>query len=630
MLKTAEHASNKFVMKISPYLPVSLLLILVVLTYSNTADDLDFWWHLKQGEFIYTTHSIPAKDEFSSTTYVADRIAKEVASAANFVQPPPENKTDFWIKNNLKLAWFAQLLFYIIYHFLGIPGIAVYKSCVFAAAFLAAYLTMLKRGSAPLASFLVLALIAVIAVDFNYTRPQIFSFLIFPCMLYALYDFRAGGRTLYGLPILMVLWANLHGGFILGVIVLIVFTLAETTKYMIHAWFHLPALHSLELRDLKKLLIVTLLSTAASLLSPNGYEPFLFPLVQMHSVFRAIEEYRRPMLYEYHAYWGMLAMVVLSSIVAGVRRRLDLTELAVAALVILASFNGLRFIPFLAFGTAPFLSFALTSASRWMAQTGLLSTIVKKLPGPTQGARLLVPLLICAILLVTIARDISSGGVLRAEVRERWYPSGAVAFIRQIAPQGNMLNQFNWGGYLIWTLGPRYKTFVDGRCTSENAFLHYGYILTAEAGVDPSHPLWKRLLEAYGVNFILVSAVSTAGGIHPLVDRLYVDPEWELVFADGKALIFLRDTSANRPIIGAYRIPKDAIIGEIIAECEAGIRDTPATWGYYEVLGYAYFKKNRPADALRMFDKYLSMNPRNENVRGMRDILRQYEAPTPP
>jgi hypothetical protein len=630
MLKTAEHAGNKLVVKISQYLPVSLLLILVVLTYSNTADDLDFWWHLKQGEFIYTTHNIPAKDDFSSTTYVADRVAKEVIPATDYVQPTPENKADFWIKNNLKLAWFAQLLLYIVYLFLGIPGIAVFKSCVFALAFLAAYLTMLKRGSAPLAAFLVLALIALIAVDFNYTRPQIFSFLIFPCMLYTLYDFRAGGRTIYGLPILMLLWANLHGGFILGVIVLIVFALAETVKYMIRAWFHLPAARSLESRDLKKLLVVTLLSTAASLLSPNGYEPFLFPLVQMHSVFRAIEEYRRPMLYEYHAYWGMLALVVLSIIVAGVRRRLDLTELAVSSVVILASLNGLRFIPFLALGTAPFLSFALTSASRWMAQTGLIAKIVKKLPGLTQGVKLLVPLLICTILLVTIARDTISGGVLRAEVRERWYPSGAVAFIRQNAPQGNMLNQFSWGGYLIWTLGPRYKTFVDGRCTSENAFLHYSNILTAEAGVGPSHPLWKRLLDAYEVNFILVSAVSTVGMIHPLVDRLYVDPEWELVFADGKSLIFLRDTPVNRPIIGAYRIPKDAIIDEIIAECEAGIRETPATWGYYEVLGYTYFKKNRLADALRMFDKYLSMNPRNENVRGMRDILRQYAAPNSP
>jgi len=630
MLNTAEWTNNEFIMKVLQYLPVSLLLILVVLTYSNRADDPDFWWHLKQGEFIYTTHSIPVKDEFASTTYVADQVANDVVPAKSSIQLQPKNKTDFWVKNNLKLSWFAQLLLYIVYLFLGIPGIAVFKACIFALAFLAIYLTMLKRGSAPLASFLVLALIATIAVDFNYTRPQIFSFLIFPCMLYTLHDFRTGGKTLFGLPILMLLWANLHGGFILGVIVLVVFVFAESVKYMIHSWFQLPAVGSLKLNDLKKLLIVALLSIAASLLSPNGYEPFLFPFVQMHSVFRAIQEYRRPMLYEYHAYWGMLAMVVLSIIIAAIRRHLDLTELAVAAVVILASLNGLRFIPFLAFGTATFLSFAITSASRWMLQTGLMEKIVKKLPWLTQGAIVLISLLLCTTLVTMAASDIISGRVLRAEVRERWYPSGAVEFIRKNAPQSNMFNQFNWGGYLIWTLGPRYKTFVDGRCTSENAFLHYEYILTAVEDADTAHPLWKRLLDAYKVNLILVSAVSTAGVIHPLVDKLYVNPEWELVFKDGKSLIFLRDTPGNRPIITANRISKEAIIDEIIAECEAGIKETPATWGYYEILGYTYFKKNRSADALGMFNKYLSMNPHNENVRGMRDTLRQYTAPAEP
>jgi tetratricopeptide (TPR) repeat protein len=243
---------------------------------------------------------------------------------------------------------------------------------------------------------------------------------------------------------------------------------------------------------------------------------------------------------------------------------------------------------------------------------------------------LLTSFLICIVLLVTLSGDIVSGRVLRAEVRERWYPSGAEAFIRQENLQGNIFNLYSWGGHLIWTLGPQRKTFVDGRNTNETAFVHYSAILRAETGADVLHPLWKRLLDAYGVNVVLVSAVSTAGMIHPLVDRLYAAPEWELVFADGKALLFLRDTPGNRTIIAARRISKDAILDEVIAECETGIRETPATWGYYEVLGYAYYKKNRPADALRMFNKYLSMNPYNQNVRGFRDVLQQYAAPTPP
>jgi len=629
MLKTAEHG-NKSVVKISQYLPISLLLILVVLTHSNTADDLDFWWHLKQGEFIYSTHTIPARDDFSYATYIADRIANEVSPATDRIQPPLENKTDFWVKHNIKQGWLAQLLLYIIYRFLGIPGIAVFKASIFALAFLAAYLTMLKKGGSALASFLVIALIALISVDFNYTRPQIFSFLFFACLLYMLYDFRGGGRTIYGLPVLMLLWANFHGGFILGVIVLIVFALAETIKHLVRSRFHLPSVPGLELGDLKKLLVITLLSAGASLLNPNGYASFLFPFYMSHSIFRVIEEYSPPMLYEYHAYWSMLILTALSIVVTGARRRLDLSDLAVSAVVILGSLRGIRFIPFFALGAAPVLASALTSFPQWLMQTGPLSAIVSKRPGFTRIVHLLTSFLICIVLLVTLSGDIVSGQVLRAEVRERRYPSGAEAFIRQEKLQGNIFNLYSWGGHLIWTLGPQRKTFVDGRNTNETAFVHYSAILRAETGADVLHPLWKRLLDAYGVNMILVSAVSTAGMIHPLVDRLYAAPEWELVFADGKALLFLRDTPGNRTIIAARRISKDAILDEVIAECETGIRETPATWGYYEVLGYAYYKKNRPADALRMFNKYLSMNPYNQNVRGFRDVLQQYGAPTPP
>ncbi|HEY6011286.1 MAG TPA: hypothetical protein VIX18_07430, partial [Nitrospirota bacterium] len=445
-----------------------------------------------------------------------------------------------------------------------------------------------------------------------------------------LYDFRIGGRTYYGLPILMLLWANLHGGFILGVIVLMVFLLAEVFKYLLHARFSVTSVHSLDLRSLKKLLIIALAAAGAGLLNPNGYQSFLFPFHMGRSVFRVIEEYGAPRLYEYHAYWGMLILAALSIVIAGVKRRLDLTDLAVSTVVILGSLRGIRFIPFFVLAMAPVIASALTAFSGQLMQTKPLLSFFNKRPGLGRSVQLLPVIIAVLVLLIMLANDIRSGQVLRAAVRENRYPSAAAAFIRQESPRENMFNLYSWGGYLIWTLGPRYKTFIDGRNTNETAFVHYNAILLADAGADNEHPLWKKLLDAYGVNMILVSAVSTAGVIHPLVDRLSIEPGWKLVFADGKSLLFLRDTPEHRPIITAHGMPREAIVDEIIAECEAGIKETPATWGYYEVLGYIYYQRNRPADALRMFDKYLSMNPYNENVKAIRNILRQYARPSSP
>ncbi|HEY6009891.1 MAG TPA: hypothetical protein VIX18_00365, partial [Nitrospirota bacterium] len=173
--RASEKPGSQVIDKFAQFLPVLLLLLLVMLTYSNTVDDSDFWWHLKHGEYIYTTHGIPQKDDFTFTTYSANRVDSEVLSAPD----SSAKDSDFWVNHNIKQGWLAQLLFYIVYLHLGFSGIAVLKAAVFALTFLVAYLLMLKRGAAPLAAFLIISLSVVIIGNFDYTRPQIFSFLFF-------------------------------------------------------------------------------------------------------------------------------------------------------------------------------------------------------------------------------------------------------------------------------------------------------------------------------------------------------------------------------------------------------------------------------------------------------------------
>jgi hypothetical protein len=100
--------------------------------------------------------------------------------------------------------------------------------------------------------------------------------------------------------------------------------------------------------------------------------------------------------------------------------------------------------------------------------------------------------------------------------------------------------------------------------------------------------------------------------------------DWELVYADGKSMVFLRNVPENYTLINRHELSKEKIFDEIITECKQGIKDTPATRGYYETLGHMYVKKNRLNDALLMFQKYLSMNPHDEKVRYYHDLLRQY------
>lgn len=604
--------------KIVNYIPVFSLLLIVFIVYANRVDDLDLWWHLKHGQLIYETRSIPQQDDFSYTTEMPESIS--AIGKHEMAQEHSSKNTQWYWATSIKRNWLSQLFFYLAYLAGGFVGIGILKSVVFVAAYLILYLTMLRRGSDHLVSFLVLCLIAIIGIDFNYTRSQIFSFLLFPSVLYTLYDFRNGGKSIYVLPAFMLLWANLHGGFILGVLVIISFASAETLKYLLKNKFNFSALSSLPKNRLRILIIVSLISALASLINPNSYKSFLFPYMQEQSIFKTIEEYQRPMLYEYHAYWFMLALVFIFIVVSIRKKRLDLSELCLLIIVTLPSLKGIRYIIFFALGSGIFLSYAISCLLTELKESGAVRKLIDR-PVFQKG---LLSFLVAILSFSICIAIVISGKVLKFDMRENRYPSGAVSFVQGNKPSGNIFNPYNWGGYLIWHLYPEYKVFIYGRTLNETAFLHGSFILKAEKGNDPHAPLWKQLLDAHGVNFIVTNAVSSSGKIIRLADVLYVDNDWKLVYADGKSLIFLRNTPENYTIINRYKLPKEKIDDEIIDECKQGIKDTPATKGYYETLGYMYMKKNRLKDARDMFKKYLTIDPHDEKVKYYHDLVKQY------
>ncbi len=594
------------------------------MSYANEVDDLDFWWHLRNGQLIYETQTIPQKDDFAYTTYVPDNISRIGKDEVAAKRLPGEKSFSGLRSSNLSNSWLSQLIFYIVYLLAGFKGIGILKSAVFVLAYLVVYLTMRRRGAGNLSSFLILSLIAVIGVDFNYTRPQIFSFLLFPAVLYTLYDFRRGGKSIYLLPLFMLIWANLHGGFILGVLTILAFTFSETIKYLLLNRFNISKISSLQKEQLRTLILLSSVSAFASLINPNGAKIFLLPLIVEQSLFKAIEEYYSPMLYEYHAYWFMLVITAVCILILTVKRRLDLSDLLIALILIVPSLRSIRYIIFFALGSGVFLAYSISSAAAEIKERGFpgkllnnqrFAEIIRKSP---------LSILISILSIIYLIMIIKPGDVMELNMRLKRYPSGAVSFIQDNMLSGNMFNLYNWGGYLIWSLYPDYRVFIDGRNLNETNFFHYKQILKAEAGKRTEEPLWVRLLDAYKVNFILTNAVTSAGRIVPLVDKLYLDSAWELIYADGKSMIFLRSTLENQDTIHTNYISKDKIYDEIITECKLGIAETPATWGYYETLGDIYMAKNRLEDAFVMFHKYLSMNPNNKKVRHSYDLLKRY------
>lgn len=589
---------------------VMALLSLVFLTYANRVDDFDLWWHLKSGELIVRTGSLPSSDIFSYTT-VTPKSLLRVGLADNPLKRQPSS-SKYW-HANLTNSWLGQVFFYLSYRLGGLKGIGILKSLVFVITYLILYLAMLRRGAYPVVSLLVLALIAYIGKDFNYSRPQFFSFLMFALLFYIMADCKRGGKLFYLLPLILLIWANIHGAYVLGVIVILLFAGSETTLHVlgkISGWKIVCS----QPRRIRLLLIIAVLSAIASMVNPNTFFPFLEVLAVKKSIFAGIEEYARPQLYEYHAYWFLLLLVWICLLLR--LRHFDLTDFLLLLFLTIASQMGIRAIIFFALGAGVLAAQYLSDIFTWLGERKFLTRLRQWSRIPVIVPSTLFQIAVAAILVTLLVQTIADGNVMKFEIKEQTYPAKAVRFLQQHALKGRMFNPYNWGGYLIWNL-PKYKVFIDGRCLSEIAYLHYSEIIAAVPGKGKhgNQPLWQYLLDAYGVNFILTNAVDNNGNIVPLAYKMMTDPGWQVIHQDGRALIFLRDSPRNRRQYGRLYLAKHkAVLDEIMSECLTGIQQAPATWGFYANLGAIYLRRYELPKARQMFEKYLSMNPNNRLV----------------
>lgn len=598
---------------------VGALLTAVFLTYANTVDSLDLWGHLNAGRHIHQAGSLPSEDLFSYTTdlpqHLSDLGKNEVAPS----QLPSEFK--HW-SMNLYHSWLGQLILFMVQDNFGLRGVGVLKSILFILTLSTLYAAMRKRGAHHCAAFFSLALVAHLGTDFNYSRPQIFSFFLFSLMLYLLADFRKGGRLLYGLPAVMLLWANIHGGFIMGVALLLLFCGGE----LIQALLPLPPdeNRAITLSPTRRriLLLIAFLTLLAGLANPNGYRIFTFPLATMNSLYGSgIMEYQKPGFDSFRTFWFMLLLSVIAVVFR--LRRTPVSEILPVLFWAAASLMGMRAIIYFGLGASVFLASSLTEITIWSGmakhtgKTPLSQTLAASMPD-------LVTAIVALLLLIAVA---ASGNVLQFKNRF-WYPVQALRYIKTNHLPGRLFNFYDWGGYINWIL-PDYKVFIDGRCLNETAFFQYNQIINGARGSEVREPLWSRLLDAHGIQLILVPTVARNGYPFGLTLTLLNDPQWHLLYRDGNSALLLRGGADNDRLYGnLYQDKNRGLLSEILTESSQGLKQSPATLGYYETMGNAYLGLYQIDKAVEMFGEYLARDPDNDrvktllqNAKGLRQLM---------
>jgi hypothetical protein len=470
-----------------PAVLIALLTVLTVLTVRTRFNDPDMWWHLKTGEIIWNTHSIPQVDLFSFTTN-------------QHAYTPHE--------------WLSQLTIYAAYHFGGYIGLMLW-SCVIASLIsIAGYaLCWAYSGNGKVAFLGAMGIWFFATVGLS-IRPQMAGYLMLVCeLLIVVLGRTRKTRWLLLLPPLFAIWVNLHGSFLLGLIVLGITLFCACFEFRLgllvaHRW-------SKEQRN--TLAMAFLLSIAAVFVNPVGLSQLTYPLntmfVQQIGLQFSAEWQPAPMNdVRLWALFGAASMVLLLPLIR--RFELRLEELLLSGLAFGLGVQHERM--FFVFGilVMPCLCRLLASATDGYR------------PG-RDSRRVNLILIAGAILAVTLNFPTSRN--LAAQV-SKGNPVGAVDFIRRTGLSGRMLNEYVYGGYLIWAL-PEHKVFIDGRAdVYEWTGVFADYMNWVNIKTDPN-----LLLDKYRIDFCLLSREEPLTKVLPLL------PAWRIVYSDDMSVIFKRD-----------------------------------------------------------------------------------------
>lgn len=432
--------------------------------------------------------------------------------------------------------WLSHVLFYAVTRTLGPDGVMAFKIGIAVAIIVLLGFVAARRSGSEFFGAAAAAFAAWACADDLDLRAKIFTVL---CSIVAIgivdaWRRGASSRTLLLLPVLMTLWANLHYGFVYGLVIIGAYAAAETVKSLTG----LPEAPQPTRRALLLCAVVPL-AALACLLNPQPLGSFAIALEHLRpdNPWRQVIEWKPPVLFR-HGVPAPFTVALLVQIMAAAGaatlawRRFDLADAGLAAATAGVALQSRRFAPLFVFVATPFLARNLAViAHRLAAARPSLARV---------GPRLATTTALAATLGIGAAdvahlRAVSAPGLFAGLSYLDSFPVDAVTFLRaNPMPDTKLYDFYPWGGYLLWAL-PGVPIWVDGRA----AVAYPPEIATEYTAIERGDDQALALLGRYGANVVL----HRAG--YPLPRRLRRNADWVRVYDDGLASIHVRRTPAS-------------------------------------------------------------------------------------
>lgn len=461
----------------------------ISLTYfagSKALKDGDTLWHIKMGQVMLERGELLTRDIFSHTAYGQPWHAHE---------------------------WLSEIIMAALYDWAGLAGVAIFYFALVGLTVTVIFKVARRYAGDWSASFAV-ALALLCLYLHLLVRPHIFTWLGAALTLYLL---ERSGRWLWLLPPLTVLWANLHGG--------VLYTLVLQLLFIVGNFLDQPRVESFRFHrwqdEYRRPIVIFLFCLAGVCATPFSYQVFTFPFKVAAPVFtQTISEWRSP---DFQELWFLKPWVIGILLIAiWLGRKLPWRWNLLLLFLFWQMLSHVRNLSMAALLLIPCFAMLFAEAGRFIRFSSRNGKGGVDLPlSPVSG-----PLVVVILTLgLTVAIWLDVPGV-REQAQTRFHPAkknfpAVIEFLKGGYPDGNLLNDYEWGDYLLFGLKTPPEVFIDGRADmyGEEVFSDYLKMTKLDKDMD-------ELLKKYKIRWALFPKD------HILVRHLRDCQGWKTAYID--------------------------------------------------------------------------------------------------
>jgi hypothetical protein len=518
---------------------VALLGLMTCTTLSvRLLGDAGIGWHMRTGQLILATHAIPRVDPFSSITGGGPWYAWE------------------WLYD-MVVGWLENVA--------GLNGVVLFTALIIAGLFAWTFKLLLRRNTNIVVA-LALVLLALSAAMIHFqARPHVVSWLLTVVWFWILESSenrRVGPYSessessanrsfptqsssnrrrlsLWLLPVVMVVWVNFHGGFLVGFVLLAIYWVGAVWQ-----WFRQKGERFDEVfekiragRRIRELTLTGILSAAATFANPYGFglHVHIYRYLSNHFLMDHIDEFQSPN-FHYVAQKCFAGLLLLSMVaLAANRRKASVSEGLVVLFAVYSGLYASRNIPvsslLLILVIGPWLSEGLgrLAESRRGPASRSFFQRMEAIELSLAGHLWPIAAIVLTCWMAAHGGKLGATPMMDAHFDAKRFPVYAVNYIQQHDVPGPLVGPDYWGGYLIYRLYPRVRMVVDDRHDfyGEDFLKSYLKMMHVEPG-------WEDFLDQHEGHSVVVPKASALANI------LAETPRWQPIYSDDAAVVFVR------------------------------------------------------------------------------------------